>query len=216
MKLLFRLLLLPLIAHGTNIFAQRTFTPGIIGGFCAAQIHGDNSWGFNKLGPVGGVFVKKQLNPSWHLRLEMIYIQKGARKNPVPAKGDYTEFFHRLNYIEMPLSLRWQLTEKYNLEIGAAIAGLIHEKSKVVLPGPLGFTGNFERRDVSVLLGVGYQISKNIEVNIRFTNSIIPISYYTPGTYVLYGNSFVNIFNNIFDKGYYNNVLSFTLVYEFQ
>ena len=59
------------------VFSQG-FKAGFTLGIAATQVDGDTYGGFDKAGPVAGVWVGRNLGNSWLGRMELRYAQKGS------------------------------------------------------------------------------------------------------------------------------------------
>lgn len=191
--------------------AQR-FHAGIIGGLVTSQVHGDGFWGFNKAGLVGGGFAKANLNENWDAQFEIVYVQKGSRKIPRPSKGDYTSYSLQLDYAEVPVLVRYIMKKKFAFEAGIAVGGLVREEEisndiSIITTQP---NSHFKKTDFSVLIGMNFLLKGNVDFNIRYTNSFLPVREFSSGP-IYYPNWFLNLFN----RGLYNNTLTFTARYTF-
>ena len=190
-----------------SIFCQekKTFNLLFNVGLAPAQIHGDSYSGFHKLGLIGGVGVDTKLNDKVSTSLLFWFIQKGAQKNQVPAKNDFTAYYVNLNYLEVPLLLTYT-SKKYLFDIGISAAYLIN-----YVEGTQNgdYTGvyPFRKFDYSVKVGLGYNISEKWFVNFRSSNSFITTRPNRIKQAIYYNNIIARTFN----KGYYNNILEITL-----
>lgn len=177
-------------------------------GITACQVHGDNYAGFNKVGFTGGLYVNAQFNKTLSADLGLIFVQKGARKNSRPAKFDYTYYYLNLNYVEVPLLLRYQ-PNRFFITLGASYAYLInyYEESEA---GDLTGKHPFDRSEYSCNLGLGMTVYKKLDIEVRSNNSFISIRPF--------GSSYSPYYNNFlarwFNKGYYNNILQIVFTYK--
>ena len=97
------------------------FNGGVMAGFAASQVHGDNASGFNKLGIDVASFIDVRRSDNyWGIRLEMRYIQKGSRKTPNIETGDYSTWVKHLDYVEIPVLLDVNLGR---YQVGAGLYG---------------------------------------------------------------------------------------------
>ena len=190
-----------------SIQAQN-FGGGIILGISSSQVSGDNLSGFNKAGLLIGVFANRSISEILSLQMEMNYIQKGS------DNADINDYQHKnrgvadisLSYIEVPLLLKYNQSNKLEIEAGLQTGHLINgyyndNYGKIDYNVP-----PFSKYDIGLLLGINYKYSDNISINTRLSNSILPIGSED------YDNS--GSFNSSI-KGKYNSVLSFTLYYKF-
>lgn len=184
--------------------AQVIFHGGIFLGVSTSQVSGDQLSGFHKAGLYGGAFVNFHLTDKWLIQIETDYIQKGSRKNPKPEHGDYTSYRLNLQYFEFPVIIKWQFTERFGFEAGPALAYLL--KNTNVEKDESGIMPNrpaFNNFDLSMMGGFTVNIISHLKVNVRASQSILPIRKHFSGqTYRL-------------NRGQYNSVLAFTLVGEF-
>lgn len=186
---------------GFTVRAQQRFTVGLKAGLSTSQVEGDTYGGFDKAGFDGGIFVTGKINEKWTAQMEMIFIQKGSKHNPSPDNGDYTYYYLGLNYIEVPLLLQYH-QKKFTFEAGPAFGYLVsnseyNENGEVYQPLP------FNSTELSADFGITYTIIKNLSMNWRYSNSLLPIRGYQSG-----GRRWDN-------PGQRNNVLAFTLTYQF-
>jgi hypothetical protein len=188
----------------SNIYSQR-FNGGIHAGVSATQVSGDEQAGFNKAGIYGGGFVNIYFSQRSSVQMELNFIQKGSRKNPKPDNGDYTKYVCRLNYIEMPLMYKLDVTKWLTLEIGAAAAYLV-KSSEEDENGSVSPYLQFKKYEISLIGGGYYNFSKHFMVNVRYENTFpfLPIRQHA-------SRASYNL-----NKGQYNSVLIFALQYQFK
>ena len=191
-----------------SIQAQN-FGGGVILGLSASQVGGDNLGGFNKAGLLVGVFANKSISELLSFQMEMTYIQKGS-KNPNMNKPEHLNYLREdisSSYIEVPLLLQYNQSEILKIEGGVKLAYLIDGYYNDYL-GKIAYQNSspFIKYDIGLLLGLDYAYSKNISLNTRISNSILPIGaedYVHPSSF------------NSSRKGKYNSVLSFAIHYNF-
>ncbi len=181
-------------------------------GFIASQVHGDSYRGYNKLGVTGGLYVNAQLSKpgkkGTSAELGVIFTQKGAKHNKNPQKNDYRYYYLNLNYIEVPLILRYHNNGFfYTLGVSAAYLINYYEGSEV---GNLTGIYPFQNMDYSCSLGIGTTLSKNMTMELRSSNSFITIRPFNLPPNVYYNTFIGRTFNN----GMYNNILVFSLYYK--
>jgi hypothetical protein len=188
----------------TNVDAQRTFRAGVQAGINGCQIHGDSYSGFNAAGPVAGVSIAVNPDKKLHWLLEFQYAMKGSRKIAYPEKGDYDAFQLRLNYVELPLLVRYQYKDIY-FQAGWSFGVL----AKVREWDDFGEVPprDFQRFEHASILGIGYQINEFFAVDMRMVNSMLPIKKFAVPLY------YQNRLQNLFNRGMYNNILGLTVTY---
>lgn len=176
-------------------------------GVSPAQVHGDSYSGFHKLGFMGGVGVETVFSEKASMSLSFFFIQKGARKNQNLEKNDLTAYYLNLNYLEVPLLITYT-QKKFIFDAGISAAYLVnyYEGDQNMV-----YTGvfPFQKFDYSVKVGLGYNINPKWFVNFRSSNSFITIRPNRIKQAIYYNNIIARTFN----KGYYNNILEFTLGY---
>jgi hypothetical protein len=188
------------------LFAQQTFQAGILGGLNTSQIHGDTYWGWNQVGGVGGLFVCTNPTQKVWYQMELQYSRKGSRKNINPAKNDYESFQLRMSYIEVPLLVKVNYRKLY-FE-GGLSAGVLFNVREWNSFGEIQ-PRDFRRWEASFILGGGYNFNSKFYFDVRTINSLAPVKKFDLPIY--YPRFYLNLFN----KGMYNNLLSFTFGYRF-
>ena len=177
-------------------------------GLTPSQVHGDAFSGFHKVGFTGGLGVESVFSDKAKMSLSFIFIQKGARKNQNPTKGDLTFYYLNLNYLEVPLMVTYTQSKKYIFDIGVS-AGYLINSYEATENGSFGNLYPFKKMEYSVKIGLGYNINSKWFANFRSSNSFIT----TRPNYTKQAIYFNNILARTFNKGYYNNILEFTLGY---
>ncbi len=197
MKKIFVILLLIVPVY---VQAQR-FNGGILFGITASQIDGDRYAGYNKGGLTGGVFVNTSFSNNLIAQMELKYIGKGAAaKNNIDNTGYYRA---KLQYIELPLLLKYKLKRNFVPEAGLGLGYLFKAGLDLDGNGYYPYDPPLNNYEISMLLGISYEAFTNFFMNARLSYSLVPIRRYETGlpTYVV--------------SGFYNNVLSFSLYYQF-
>jgi hypothetical protein len=197
-----RLLLLSLLL-GVALSAQQTFRAGLIAGLSGCQIHGDSYSGFHQLGYVGGAFVQTNPDAQVQFVMELQYSKKGSRKLTNPNIGDYTYFELRMNYIEVPLLMRYGAKHIF-IEGGAGFAYLFKVREwdsySEITPR------DFKKMELSAILGIGYRLNEKFSLDFRAVNSLLPVKKFGPILYPVW-------YQDLFNMGMYNNVVTLSVVY---
>ena len=200
------LLAIMICVFSINIHAQN-FGGGLILGFSTSQVGGDNLAGFNKAGFLFGAYGNKSISELLSFQMEMTFIQKGSN-NPKMNDDEHSNYLKEdilSSYIEVPLLLQYHQSNKLKIEGGVQLAYLINGYYNDINGEIPTYSVNpFIKNDFGLLLGIDYKYSKNISLNIRLSNSILPI-----GTE---DYDLVNSYNSS-RKGKYNSVLSFAIHY---
>jgi hypothetical protein len=179
-------------------------------GLNACQVHGDRYNGFNKLGVFAGIAVNAQFKNKSSIDIGFYFSQKGAKHNPVPAKGDYAYYKLNLNYIDLPVLFHFQVNPVYFITIGPSIGYLINYNENI---NYVDFTGayKFNKFDAGINLGLGRKILKDkFFVEVRSSNSYLSIRDYGQiANQVFFPNTAAKFFN----KGFYNIILTLMFSY---
>lgn len=186
----------------TNNLSEFSLKPII--GINACQIHGDSYDGYNKLGFVGGFNVNARLSEKASLELGFLFTQKGSKH--VPGKSDPSYYYLNINYIELPLYFNYYLNSKYFFTLGGYAAYFINYRENRDYIDQTGWY-DYNKFDFGAVTGLGRKLVDELLVEIRFTNSLVPIRNFNSNTY--YSNPIARYFN----KGYYNNIVSLLLSY---
>jgi len=214
-----------------NIEAQR-FIGSAIAGVNFAQIEGDDVHGFYKVGFNGGLGLTMPLNrkQSWQLSVELLYSMKGSVKHCTPGYFDttyYADFMFEdvdpnvpfdpktkcnisLDYVQVPVLIHYE--DRYSgctFGLGFAWSRLV--RAKEIYNGFTRTTnvrsGTYSKNDWSVIADFNVRLYKNLNLNIRYEYSMVPIRSMeygykrTDGTYLQETHK------------YHNNMLSLRLIY---
>jgi len=192
----------------TAISNAQVFNTGIIGGISAAQVEGDGYGGFDKFGFILGGFTNTDFNKKWSAQFEVYYINKGSVKNAQPDKGDYESFYLNINYIEIPLSLRYR-HKKFMFETGTYLAYMLNYKIEDEFGEVTISDYPFKKIDIGAFVGFNYQINQHFSFNLRSKTSVLPIREF------LNYDQRIGIINKLFERGWYNLDLNFSIRYQF-
>ena len=188
---------------------SQDFNAGIIGGFSTSQVSGDELSGFNKIGPRIGCFVNKKIN-WYYLQLELQYIRKGSRKKiNYSAQHEYLDnlnynflnnYNFQLDYIGIPILFSFDFQRKFKIELGHAINILINQKEEIDYY--IDNSRKVNRLESAILISLVYKLNEKYSLNIRGSNSVLPIRKHSSGeVYRL-------------NRGQYNTALCFSLYYK--
>jgi len=177
---------------------------GALAGVNASQVSGDGYIGFKKAGILVGLYSNFNISEKLNFQFEINYSEKGSRRNPKTDEGDTDFFLLRMNYVEVPMMLRYQ-KKRFNYEAGLYYAQLVSdyledENGRFEIPEQLN---QLKGSDVGFLLGLDFYFTETIIMNWRFSTSILPVREFDSGA------SFR------FDSGLLHHYLSFSMRYEF-
>ena len=119
-----------------------------------------------------GFFAKLPLTRGVSLQPELLYTSKGAKvtyDNLLQGKGEYR---YNLNYVEVPLTLVFNIVKNFNLHGGGYMAYLTSANVKNLNDGTItGFSDlradNFHRVDYGLVGGLGVDI-ENVTIGARY------------------------------------------------
>lgn len=175
------------------------FNGGLFAGFNASQVAGDVASGYNKAGLLFGGFVSRPLSVNSEIRMELMYSQKGSRMNP-DESNDFRSYLLRLNYVDLPFLYRHRINENFWVEIGLSYGYLIHHFELANFSSAVSST-EFIRHAFNALVGLEYRLNNSMALNLRSGNSILPLRDHSSGV------------KRFFNRGQYNDVLSFSFSY---
>ena len=165
---LFLLLFIPIVSFGQG------FGGGVYGGISTTQVYGDGIGGFNKVGGWGGAFTDYRFTPRSTLQFEISFIQKGSRQTPT-VKNNGMLYVNNQNILEIPVLYRWYGIKNMSIEVGTQVGYLIstierNNNGEILRQIP------HRKFEWSGAAGLSYYFWKNrIEVNMRYSNSIMPV-----------------------------------------
>jgi hypothetical protein len=206
---LFRLNVIVLVFNCITLIAQQknasvfSLKPSL--GISGCQIHGDSYDGYDKLGFTGGAFINAKLTKKSSFELGFLYALKGSKHNP--TNGDPSYYLLNISYVDAPLYWHFFLHPKYFITFGFYGSYLFNYNEYRDYTDVTGWY-IYNKFDFGLVTGLGRKITENLHVELRFTNSLIPIRNINANTY--YENPVARFFN----KGYYNNVLTFMFAYK--
>ena len=159
-----------------TLHAQQRFKAGMVLGLTAAQINGDNSAKFNKLGINAGLKVNTILTDRSDLIIELLFSQRGSQTELLPNSGRQQQIIH-LDYIEVPIIFNYKdwLIEKedyYKMHFHAGISygrlfNTRFDNSPLEEAGPF-----FRENDFSWLAGITFFTNEHIGIFVRYNRSI--------------------------------------------
>lgn len=195
------LFLFVFLCSSTLLLGQR-FNGGILAGISATEISGDRLEGPNKAGVYAGGFVNTYFTKKSSVQMELDFIQKGSRQNPDSSSVE--SYLLKLNYVELVLHYRWDFGKVFALEAGPSLGLLINKPPYEEANGQdiTGREPQFQTADFSLNLGLFVILTERWRFNIRYSNSVLAVRPHASGqTYK-------------WNKGQYNEVLSFTFHYQ--
>ena len=108
-----------------NIASAQRFDGGILVGYNATQIEGDNAYrGYHKPGLAAGFYVQTDVAPAVFVAMEIKYSQKGER-NKI-KKDDPIKYIMRLGYIDIPIYAAFRTNDRGSIIGGISTGFLVH------------------------------------------------------------------------------------------
>jgi len=166
-----KILTLLFLVGALRIQGQSDFQGGILFGGITSQVSGDNLAGFDQFGLTGGAFVDTRISDRLRLEMDLLYAAKGSRKIPRPQKNDFNSYRMRLRYIEIPLMLKFKVS---NFMAGAGgYAGVLVSAKEEINEFPL--TGQpFNSLDAGFVFALDYAMGDNWMLTGRYSQSLLP------------------------------------------
>ena len=154
--------------------AQYNFKAAVVGGFTLAQIDGDGLLGYDKVGISTGLKLNYDIGEKWGANMELLYSQRGSQAGFLKS-GDEIQRTH-LDYLEIPVYVSindWWIEGDDYFKIKAH-AGFSYGYMMNITSANGVFEediDNFNRSDISGLLGVSYAINNKWSFTARFTRA---------------------------------------------
>ncbi|EDP95269.1 porin family protein [Kordia algicida OT-1] len=104
-----------------------------------------------RIGAVFGFFVDMHVAGKLRFQPELLYSAQGAKEEAL-----------RADYLQVPLMLKYELTEFLNIQVGPQVGVKIHE-----------FEDNFKNFDFAVNGGIGIEIVENLAAEARYSLGLI-------------------------------------------
>ena len=150
------------------------FIPDVHIGMAGTQVDGDGLSGFDKLGFNAGLGIYTVLSEKFDAGFELNVFQKGSIRRPDPENGDYRKYKMALFYAEVPVFIRYRLSDKFGLLAGPAFGVLLSAK-EFDFDGQIPTDPDFNSFDLSAIFEVQYQFSERLRAGIRTERSLLPI-----------------------------------------
>lgn len=183
--------------------AQR-FQGGILAGFNASQVEGDNFKGYHKPGVLAGFYVQTDLAPAVFGGMEIKYSQKGSRKKIKPKDPEPEKYIMRLGYVDIPVFVGFRTSDRSSVIAGASAGYLVHaaefdEYGQFVEEDQNAFNSF----DLQPFFGFQFDMLDKVKLDLRIALSVLPIR----------GQPGDNATNYYWLNNQFNNVISLALYY---
>lgn len=189
-----------LVLINLGIQAQN-FNAGLTLGIAATQVDGDGYGGFDKAGPIGGIWVSRNFHRNWFGRMELRYTQKGSYAKTSTETSSFYRM--RLHYFEVPLLTGYRFVNGFQTIAGLS-AGYLGGAQEMTDLGsfPDEDIDAFKKFEMAGIVGIEYNYSERWAIGTYFSYSLAPIRNHRGSiTYRL-------------NKGQYNQVLELIVRYK--
>ncbi len=186
----------------TSIASNAQYIRGaLIAGGNAAQVDGDEVFGYHKYGFQLGASAIIQFNEKWSVSLENIFNQKGAWQKARYSDGYYNL---QLDYVEVPVLLQYTDRDRITVGTGFSWGKLVKVEELNKRDSSLLTEGTYNQNDWDILADLRFRLYKSLKLNIRYAYSLSKIAT---------RNVKDSKSGNYNTRDQYNNLFSFRLMY---
>lgn len=131
-----------------------------------------------KLGPNAGVALEIPLEKGFSLQAELNYSLKGMkdRSEIIRNNGTYYGYGFNFHYAELPLLLRYAVTEKFRAGIGASLAWLLKAEESIEGIDVTDAAHEYKKMDVGLNGDVSYLFNR-LEVGARYNHGLLMVKF---------------------------------------
>ncbi|MDD4107209.1 MAG: porin family protein [Prolixibacteraceae bacterium] len=152
------------------------FEGGLLAGFNATQVEGDNFKGYHKPGILAGFFVQTEIVPAVFTGMEIKYSQKGSRNKTDPKDPDPEKYIMRLGYIDLPFYAGFRTSNVGAIVAGVSLGYLIHAREyNEYGEFPVEDQHDFNNFDLQPFLGFQFDFLERVSLDLRFALSVLPL-----------------------------------------
>jgi len=161
---------------------QPRFQAGIIAGGNFSQVDGDLDAGVHKVGLNAGFSSYTMLAPNVYLNLELLFSQKGSRygREWQSYAGPYLMVYQmKLNYIEIPLLLHYEVAPRWVIGAGASYNRLLQSQERY--RGLYGWNDfdpekyPYKKNEWEYVGSASFRLSNKVIAELRYQYSITPV-----------------------------------------
>ncbi|MEP6260338.1 MAG: porin family protein [Gillisia sp.] len=164
-----------IIFIGTTLNAQESWQFGIKGGVNFTKMNSEEFAGnSNRVGFHVGLLTEIPLGNKFSIQPEVLYSTQGTKADVIMFGGNPTVSFH-LDYIQVPLVIKWYLTQSLALEAGPSFNFLVNNELGSQRVQPLdrlllfGIESDFGRKfEFGGVLGASYKFGHNLLGSARY------------------------------------------------
>ena len=201
-----RIIIPVLVLLMAHVAVAQRFDAGLLAGFNASQVEGDNFKGYHKPGILAGIFVQTDIIPTVFAGMEIKYSQKGSRKRLPPKQPEIEKYIMRLGYVDLPLFIGFRTNNRGAVIAGVSAGYLVHsgEYDNYGLFQPQD-QHEFNSFDLQPFLGFQFDVLDEVKLDLRFALSVLPIRG-QPGEDATTSYWLNNQFNNVISLAFYYNL----------
>ena len=153
------LIFIALIFNLTFVKAQNV-NIGFKGGINVSNF---NTSGYEKIpGFHIGLFTELLIKDRYSLQPELLYSTQGSSKMTMGK-----EAVTNLNYVDLPIMIKYRVLDNFNIEIGPEFGFLISEKTHVD-GKEIDTNDNFEDLDFGLNIGIAYSFESIFDLGVRY------------------------------------------------
>ena len=166
------------------------FKAGIIAGFNACQIDGDNVGGYSHPGVRAGIRASTILKDKWRVDTDILFSQRGSRASATDLSVGIDNFVLGMDYVERPLGVRfsdWYVSSEDYHKVFVK-AGLTY--GRLIQVRHSDFSGYeildeyINNDDLAGSIGLGFYPKKHLVVELNWTKSFFPFYRSGNGPYL--------------------------------
>ena len=121
-----------------------------------------------------GIYEQYNVSDKFSIRVEQLYSNKGvlfASSFNIPAVRTNIN----LNYLSLPILAKYRIWDQLSVMLGPEVSYLLSAKSRSAdHRSDVGFI--YDRKiDLGIATGLGYQVSKNVEVGVRYIHGLLDV-----------------------------------------
>jgi hypothetical protein len=170
-----------LLSASVTLGQKRIFHAGLLGGISFAQVENDGLAHFSKLGFYGGGFISTDFTEIWEGEIGFTYVMKGSREN-FSSNASFDGYVMTLGYIEFPFVAKVR-ANNWAFEFGLSFGLLVNSNESNIQQSDAFSSAPFQPFEFAGLVGVNYQFTEKVGLDLRGSYSIFPIRYPTDNVY---------------------------------
>lgn len=128
---------------------------------------------------LAGFHFQYHINKEWSIQPELLYVRKGeSKRSGTAALGNRVENKVNLDYVEVPLLVKYRLTSGLSFEAGPYVASLLKAEQEGISTTSAAYTSideTIENFDAGLALGAVFETDWNFFIGLRYTRGFISI-----------------------------------------